>query len=68
MKQVILLTALATLIATPALAKTHHNGQNAMAFVGESPDAVNQYGKVVGQDPDPNVRLQLRKTAGAGHD
>lgn len=67
MTRLIPLVALAAVIATPAFARTRAiDARNAVAY--QAADAVDLYGKVVGQDPDPNVRLLLRRTAGAGHD
>ena len=54
MKNLITAVALAALIAIPAAA----------AFA-QSANVVIVGGQVVGQDPDPNVRLQLRRDAGS---
>ena len=57
MKTLITAVALAiTFIATPAIT------QSALA---ESPDDVIVGGKNIGQDPDSNVRLQLRRDYGS---
>jgi hypothetical protein len=54
MKTLVAALALAALIAAPAFAQRV-----------PSPDAVIVGGKYIGQDPDPNVRLQLRRDAGS---
>ena len=54
MKYLITAVALAALIAIPAAA----------AFA-QSANVVIVGGQVIGQDPDPNVRLQLRRDAGS---
>ena len=57
MKTLITAVALAiTFIATPAVT------QSALA---ESPNDVTVGGKTIGQDPDSNVRLQLRRDYGS---
>jgi hypothetical protein len=69
--------ALATLAATPALAKTHHssvqaaseaNGYDASAAadpsVTASGPAIYSFGKYAGWDPDPNIRFQLLRDPG----
>jgi hypothetical protein len=69
----IILTALA---ASPALAKTPHHMHRAATdayassagnpfqeeIYGNSPVAY-AYGQVVGQDPDPNVRLEMERSS-----
>jgi hypothetical protein len=56
---------LATLVASPVLAKPAHQ-QAAQVDVSDVVVAPN--GKVLGADPDPAVRLQLQRdwTAGSG--
>jgi len=54
MKILVAALALATLTASPALAQS-----------APFSDAVIVGGKYVGQDPDANVRLQLRRDAGS---
>jgi hypothetical protein len=76
MKKLVTALTLATLAATPAFATTYHrahapaspmasepNGAYAAApgNYGAGSGVVIEGGKVVGQDPDPNVRLQLLK-------
>ena len=56
MKICIAAVALATALIVPALTQ--------VAIAG-SPDEVIVGGKSVGQDPDANVRLQLRRDAGS---
>jgi hypothetical protein len=53
-----------TLIAAVALATTFVTPIFTQAAIAESHD-VTVGGKVIGQDPDPNVRLQLRRDAGS---
>jgi hypothetical protein len=66
MKKLITLAALATVIATPALAayKTTEGTSSSYHYVA-SP-AVTFAGKQVGQDPDANVRFMLLRDAEAG--
>jgi hypothetical protein len=52
MKTLIAFAALATVIATPALA------QQAMR---NTPNAVYSGGEYLGADPDPNIRFELRR-------
>jgi hypothetical protein len=69
MKKLITLAALATVIATPALAasyKTTEQASPSYHYVVSSP--VSFDGKQVGQDPDANVRLMLLRDAQAGID
>jgi hypothetical protein len=69
MKKLITLAALATVIATPALAasyKTTEHASPSYHYVVSSP--VSFDGKQVGQDPDANVRLMLLRDAQAGID
>jgi len=56
MKTLITALTLATLIAAPAIT------QSATAA---SPNDVIVGGKMIGSDPDANVRLQLRRDAGS---
>jgi hypothetical protein len=60
--------ALATLIASPALAKTHRQLQNEAAqsyaaapsdYVMPRTGVVVDHGQYAGQDPDPSIRAQL---------
>jgi len=67
MKKLITALTLATLVASPALAKTHHMAapaaDDAYASVA-APNAVVVDGQVVGADPDPNIRFQLERDSG----
>jgi hypothetical protein len=66
MKTLITLTALAAVIATPALAvaKTTERAPSSYHYVASQ--AVDFDGKQVGQDPDANVRLMLLRDAQTG--
>jgi hypothetical protein len=59
MKTLLSAVAVATIIASPAFA------QKAPKV---SPNAVVVDGQAVGQDPDPNIRFQLRREAEHGID
>jgi hypothetical protein len=59
MKTLLSVVAVATIIASPAFA------QKAQKV---SPNAVVVDGQAVGQDPDPNIRFQLRREAEHGID
>jgi len=73
MKKLVLAAALATLVATPALAQyqsgygPHHAGVNRLAGIRAQAEpsandtSVYVNGQYVGADPDANVRLQLRR-------
>jgi hypothetical protein len=73
MKKLVTALVLATLAATPAFAakKRHTISPQAAAAQAYAPDdqnyhGVDQYtvivnGRIVGRDPDPNVRLMLRR-------
>jgi hypothetical protein len=73
MKKLVLAAALATLVATPAFAQyqstyaPHHvsmdrlAGIRAQAQPSMRSDDVYVNGQYVGADPDPNVRLELRR-------
>jgi len=66
-KTLIATLALATLVASPAFAQSyvhrvrHANNaaDNAYAAQAQNPNVVVLGNTVVGQDPDPNIRLQL---------
>jgi hypothetical protein len=73
MKKLILAAALATLVATPALAQYQYSaaprhgvvdrlaGIRAQALPSMSGGEVYVNGQYVGADPDANVRLELRR-------
>jgi hypothetical protein len=66
MKKLVTAIGLLAVLASPVLAKSHPAEQrDARAAyaqsVGAPSDAVVVDGKVVGQDPDPNVRLELMR-------
>jgi len=77
LKKLIMGTALATLLAVPAFAaqgyrpnegyRTHMSARGAYAFVPAATGAMRRADQVfvdghyAGQDPDPNVRLDLRR-------
>jgi lipopolysaccharide export system protein LptA len=68
MKKLVLALALTTVAAFPAYAAKHSShtmsseAQNAYAM--QDPDVVVVNGDVVGRDPDPTVRLNLRRDPG----
>jgi heat shock protein HslJ len=66
MKKLITLAALATVIATPALAASKTTAGAASSYHYVASPAVTFDGKQVGQDPDANVRLMLLRDAEAG--
>jgi hypothetical protein len=72
MKKLIALVALATIIALPAAAKTRSTALlRAPPIYASAPfqtNAVIINGVAVGWDPDPNVRLMLRRDAEQGID
>jgi hypothetical protein len=64
MKKLAAVVALATLVASPALAQTSkdHLADASYQRTATVPwDAVVNENKVIGQDPDANVRLDLRR-------
>jgi sarcosine oxidase gamma subunit len=63
-KKLVTALALATIVASPAFAKSHHSGSAAAAMAGPDPYTVIVNGEVVGRDPDPNVRLSLMRDPG----
>ena len=75
-KTLIATLALATLVASPAFAQTNtHRIRHAAAsdyayasepsYAAQNPNAVVFDNVVVGQDPDANIRLQLRRDPGS---
>jgi len=70
MRKLVTAAALAAIVATPAFAQTARTFPVRPGAIATVPwDAVVVEGKVVGQDPDANVRLDLRRDAyGADHD
>ena len=77
MKKTLIATlALATLVASPAFAQTNtHRIRHVAApdnasvsepsYAAQNPNAVVFDNVVVGQDPDANIRLQLRRDPGS---
>ena len=64
MKKIVIALALAAVTAAPAFAATHHkkSDQATGAYAAATdPTTVVVNGKVVGADPDANVRLNLRR-------
>ena len=64
MKKLIMALTLAAVTAAPAFAATHHkkvDEANSAYAAANDPDTVIVNGKVVGADPDANVRLNLRR-------
>jgi hypothetical protein len=74
-KLIMTAVALVALAASPAFAKTYHTqALNAQAsdessayepgYIAASPNAVVVDGKVIGADPDANIRFQLERDPG----
>ena len=72
MKKLVIAFVMATLVASPAFAKKRHaispEAAAAQAYASSDSDisTVDSYtvivnGQIVGRDPDPNVRLMLRR-------
>jgi hypothetical protein len=69
MKKLVIAFALATLVTSPAFAKKRHvispEAAAAQAYAPSDatadPYTVIVNGQIVGRDPDPNVRLMLRR-------
>ena len=72
MKKLVIAFVMATLVASPAFAKKRHaispEAAAAQAYAPNDSDisTVDSYtvivnGQIVGRDPDPNVRLMLRR-------
>jgi hypothetical protein len=64
MKKIVTALVFAAFAAAPAFAATHHkkaDEANSAYAAATDPDVVIVNGKVVGADPDPNVRLSLRR-------
>ena len=62
MKTLLAAAAVAALIVSPAVAQTARQHPAISAQATSVPrGAVIEEGKIVGQDPDPNVRLELRR-------
>jgi hypothetical protein len=72
MKKLVIAFVMATLVASPAFAKKRHaispEAAAAQAYAPSDSDisTVDSYtvivnGQIVGRDPDPNVRLMLRR-------
>jgi hypothetical protein len=53
MKRIVVAAILAAVATAPALAQYRYVSRNAVVYDG----------KIIGQDPDPNVRLDLRKNS-----
>jgi hypothetical protein len=62
MKILLAAAALAALVTSPAFAQTARQYPAESAWAASVPsDAVIDEGMIIGQDPDPNVRLELRR-------
>lgn len=63
MKKFVTALALAAFVATPAFAANHKKSNDAAStyVAATDPTVVVVNGKVVGADPDANVRLNLRR-------
>ena len=62
MKMLVAAAALAALVGSSAFAQaaSYYPAESAQA-ASVPRDAVIEEGKIIGQDPDPNVRLELRR-------
>ncbi len=64
MKKLVTALVFAAFAAAPAFAATHHkkaDDARAAYAAASDPDVVIVNGKVIGADPDANVRLNLRR-------
>ena len=62
MKKLVTALALSVFAAAPAFAATHHRAQATQdAYAAADSNTVIVDGKVVGADPDPNIRLSLMR-------
>jgi hypothetical protein len=62
MKMLVAAAALAAVITSPAFAQTaRHAATESGQMASMHWDAVTAEGRVIGQDPDANVRLELRR-------
>lgn len=68
MKKILLATTLAAFAAAPALATPHKQAardyvasNTVYAYAAPQPGDVMSEGQVIGRDPDPSVRAQLRR-------
>lgn len=73
MRLILVAAGAAALITTPALAASMHKGKALQAYASQTqPDAANTVigwdGRVLGTDPDPNIRLQLMRDQSQGGD
>jgi patatin-like phospholipase/acyl hydrolase len=64
MKKLVTALALSAFAAAPAFAATHHRAHATQDAYAADPTVVIVDGKVVGADPDPNVRLSLLRDPG----
>ena len=64
MKKLVTALALATLAASPALAKSNHASKADTGYSVRDPNVVVVDGQYVGRDPDPNIRFQLKRDPG----
>jgi hypothetical protein len=62
LKMVLSVIALAALVAAPAVAKSRTQRPTAPTLV-YSNNTVSQGGKLLGADPDPRVRFEIRRDA-----
>jgi hypothetical protein len=53
MKKIIVAAILAAVVTTPAFAQYRYVSRGAVVYDG----------KIIGQDPDPKIRVELRKNA-----
>ena len=63
MKYLAIVAAAACVVSTPALAKPRANAAQNFAAAGmqaQDPYGVYVDGQLIGRDPDPNVRAQIR--------
>jgi len=66
--------ALAALVVTPALATTVHKGKTSHAAYASQPQPdsagmiIGWDGRLLGTDPDPNIRFQLMRDQSQGGD
>jgi hypothetical protein len=76
MRRLLTVLALATVVTSPALAGTSHRHVSGRALYQDpyfanayqDPNGIVTENRSYGWDPDPNVRLEMRRDALSGHE